>query len=215
MRFIIPVYTDILVLFICQTQSRRIIQVLIVCFQQFIKQVGQYLDVDMWHSIIETFCICYENSNPGNLMEHVECFIALHDTKSSDASESHKESSRKRITENETALEQSLSKCLVQLFVVNTLKDALDSSYEKLSLEDSHRMHETLQVSYESAHSITGTFQNCVKMQRVDQTAGLQLFRGLVSQEYRSLAAVLTLKFFTYFSPKEGQPSDNSNALFS
>lgn len=45
--------------------------------------------------------------------------------------------------------------------------------------------------------------------------AGLQLFRGLVSQEYRSLAAVLTLKFYTYFTPKDGQPSDNSNSLFS
>jgi len=45
--------------------------------------------------------------------------------------------------------------------------------------------------------------------------AGLQLFRGLVSQEYRSLAAVLTLKFYTYFTPKDGQPTDNSNSLFS
>jgi len=45
--------------------------------------------------------------------------------------------------------------------------------------------------------------------------AGLQLFRGLVSQEYRSLAALLTLKFYTYFTPKEGQPNDNSSSLFS
>ena len=69
-------------------------------------------------------------------------------------------------------------------------------------------------MSYDSAHAITGHFNNCVKMQKVDQTAGLQLFRGLVSQEYRSLAAVLTLKFYSYFSPKDGQPSDNSNSLF-
>ena len=34
--FIVPTYADILVLFISQTQSRRIIQVMIVCFQQFI-----------------------------------------------------------------------------------------------------------------------------------------------------------------------------------
>ena len=52
-------------------------------------------------------------------------------------------------------------------------------------------------------------------MQKVDQMAGLQLFRGLVSQEYRSLAAVLTLKFNAYFNPKEDQPADNSNSLFS
>lgn len=43
----------------------------------------------------------------------------------------------------------------------------------------------------------------------------MQLFRGLVSQEYRSLAAVLSIKFYSYFSPKDGQPSDNSNSLFS
>lgn len=40
------------------------------------------------------------------------------------------------------------------------------------------------------------------------------MFRGLVSQEYRSLAAVLTLNFYTYFNPKDGQPQDNSNSLF-
>jgi len=98
---------------------------------------------------------------------------------------------------------------------VNTLKDALDTSYEKLSVAESQHMQETLQMSYDAAHSITSQFSNCVKMQKVDQTAGLQLFRGLVSQEYRSLAAVLTLKFYSYFSPKDGQPSDNSNSLFS
>ena len=213
--FIVPVYTDILVLFISQTHSRRIIQVLIVCFQQFIKQVGPVLEADMWSQIIETFCLCFEHSQPGNLIEQVDSFIALHETKSSDASEGHKESFRKRITENEASLEQSLSKCLVQLFVVNTLKDALDTSYEKLSVAEAQRMQDTLQMSYDAAHLITVNFNNCVKMQKVDQTAGLQLFRGLVSQEYRSLAAVLTLKFFSYFSPKDGQPTDNSNSLFS
>jgi hypothetical protein len=68
----------------------------------------------------------------------------LHETRTSEASEGHKESSRKRISENEAALEKSLSNTLVQLFVVNTLKDALDSSYEKLSVKDSQRMLETL-----------------------------------------------------------------------
>ena len=74
---------------------------------------------------------------PLNLIEQVDSFLALHETKSSDASEGHKESFRKRISENETALELNLSLCLVQLFVVNTLKDALDSSYDKLSVTDS------------------------------------------------------------------------------
>ena len=73
----------------------------------------------------------------------------------------------------------------------------------------------TLQRSYDQSNTVTSTFNNCVKMQRVDQMAGLQLFRGSVQQEYRSLAAVLTLKFYSYFSPKDGQPSDNSNSLFS
>jgi len=67
-------------------------------------------------------------------MEQVDAFVSLHETKSSDASEGHKEGFRKRISENEADLERSLSKCLVQLFVVNTLKDALDSSYDRFSV---------------------------------------------------------------------------------
>ena len=38
--FIVPTYVDILVLFISQTNSRRIIQVMIVCFGQFINKVA-------------------------------------------------------------------------------------------------------------------------------------------------------------------------------
>ena len=74
-----------------------------------------------------------------------------------------------------------MSRCLVQLFVVNTLKDALDSSYDKLSVNDSQRMMETLQSSYDFSKQINSQFTNCIKLQRVDQMAGLQLFRGLVS----------------------------------
>ena len=151
---------------------------------------------------------------PETLIEEVDSYLALHETKSSEASESHKESYKKRITENESALEKSLSNCLVQLFVVNTLKDALDTSYEKLSVNDCQRMLDTLKTSYDFARSINGNFTNCIKLQKVDQMAGLQLFRGLVSQEYRSLAAMLTLKFYTYFTPKDNQPADNSTSLF-
>mmetsp|Transcript_41391 Transcript_41391/g.54460 ORF Transcript_41391/g.54460 Transcript_41391/m.54460 type:complete len:248 (-) Transcript_41391:337-1080(-) len=178
------------------------------------QKLGSHISGAMWSEIVETFCLCFEQSEPGNLMEQVDSFIALHETKSSDASEGHKETFRKRVAENETALEACLSKCLVQLFVVNTLKDALDTSFDKLSVEDSTRMLETLQRSYDQSNQVTSVVSNCIRMQRVDQMAGLQLFRGLVSQEYRSLAAVLTLKFYTYFSPRDGQPSDNSNSLF-
>ena len=115
-----------------------------------------------------------------------------------------KESYRKRVADNEHALEMSLSRCLVQLFVVNTLKDAVDSNYDKFSEADSESMLHTLQTSYDFSRNINNNFNNCVKLQKVDQMAGLQLFRGLVSQEYRSLAAVLTLKFHSYFSPKDG-----------
>lgn len=178
---------------------------LIICFQQFMQKMGEFVTAEMWTDIVETFCLCFDLCNPGSqLVEQVDSFIALHDTKSSDASEGHKESFRKRITENEAALDTILSNCLVQLFVVNTLKEALDTSYDKLSVQDSERMLATLQRSFDQSNAVTSTFNNCVKMQRVDQMAGLQLFRGSVQQEYRSLAAVLTLKFYSYFSPKDG-----------
>lgn len=146
---------------------------MIVCFQQFMQKTGEFLSTEMWQELIQTFSICFEKSKPQNLMEEVDNFISLHETKSSDASEGHKESFRKRISENEAALEQNLSRCLVQLFVVNTLKDALDSSYDKLSDEDSQRMLDTLQTSYEFSKQINLQFSNCVKLQRVDQMAGL------------------------------------------
>ena len=97
-------------------------------------------------------------------MDEVDSFIALHDNTGSDASEGHKESFRKRQQENENALEQNLSKCLVQLFVVNTLKDALDSSYEKISVADSKAMLETLQRSYDFSKQITDNANNCIKL---------------------------------------------------
>lgn len=109
---------------------------MIVCFGQFIQKVGEYLSTEMWQELVETFFLCFEKSMPESLMEEVDSYLALHETKSSEASESHKESYKKRISENESALEKSLSNCLVQLFVVNTLKDALDTSYEKLSVND-------------------------------------------------------------------------------
>ena len=77
-------------------------------------------------------------------------------------------------------MEQSLSNCLVQLFVVNTLKDALDSSYEKFTPEDNENLLETLEMSYGFSNEINSKFGNCLKLQRVDNMAGLQLFRGLV-----------------------------------
>ena len=69
LSFVVPTYADILVLFIAQTQSRRIIQVMIVCFQQFIQKIGQHLPTEMWQELIETFCLCFEKSKPQNLME--------------------------------------------------------------------------------------------------------------------------------------------------
>ena len=189
---------------------------MIVCFQQFIQQVGAYLSTEMWRELIETFSLCFQESVPENLMDEVESFIQLNETKTSqDASQSVRESQRKRVQDNEQALETSLSNCLVQLFVVNTLKDALDTSYDKFAESDNERMLETLQASYNFSRNINSNFNNCIKLQKVDQMAGLQLFRGLVSQEYRSLAAMLTLKFHTYFSPKDGQPTSNSQSLFS
>ena len=95
------------------------------------------------------------------------------DNRSQDASESQKESYRKRVTDNETALEKILSKCFVQLFVVNTLKDALDTSYDKFTVADGARMMSTLQNCYDFSREINSTQANCMKLQKVDQTAGL------------------------------------------
>jgi len=67
----------------------------------------------MWKEIIETICQCFEQCKPGNIIEQIDTFISLHDTRTSEASEGHKESSRKRISENEAALEKSLSFTLV------------------------------------------------------------------------------------------------------
>ena len=43
LSYVVPSYIDILVLFLSQTQNRRIIQVLIVCFRQFMTAVSSRL----------------------------------------------------------------------------------------------------------------------------------------------------------------------------
>ena len=62
--FVVPTYADILVLFISQTHSRRIIQVMIVCFQQFMQKIGEYLSTEMWQELIQNFSLCFEKSMP-------------------------------------------------------------------------------------------------------------------------------------------------------
>jgi hypothetical protein len=78
---------------------------MIVCFDQFISSVGPYLNTEMWKELVETFCLCFQRSVPVHLMEEVDTFISLQNKKSSDASEDHKQSFKKRISENEFALD--------------------------------------------------------------------------------------------------------------
>ena len=52
----------------------------------------------MWRELIETFSLCFQESVPENLMDEVESFIQLNETKTSqDASQSVRESQRKRV----------------------------------------------------------------------------------------------------------------------
>ena len=42
---------------------------MIVCFQQFMQKIGEYLSTEMWQELIQTFSLCFEKSMPQNLME--------------------------------------------------------------------------------------------------------------------------------------------------
>ena len=69
---IIPIYADILVLFISQTQNRKINQTMIVCYNQLMSTVGPSLDKEMWHKLTNTYMFCFEESIPGDLMDLVQ-----------------------------------------------------------------------------------------------------------------------------------------------
>ena len=74
---IIPIYADILVLFISQTQNRKINQTMIVCYNQLMSTVGPSLDKEMWHKLTNTYMFCFEESIPGDLMDLVQQFLNI------------------------------------------------------------------------------------------------------------------------------------------
>jgi len=168
-----------------------------VCFRQFMQTIAPKLSPEQWEDMLLSFSLCFEASLPTALESELEEFFG-DDNKGGD----------------DAKLDLSLSKCMVQLFLINTISNALGPCYEKWTMEDAVRILTCLESSYNFSKALNSRFEVSIKLQRADQQAGLQLFPGIVQHEHRSLATMLSIQFLMYFRPKEGQPEDNAASLF-
>lgn len=154
--YVIPSYADILVLFISQTQSRRIIQVLIVCFRQFMQTIASQLSGGQWKDLIFSFSLCFEASLPSGLERELDEFFG-----------------EQNQGKDDSKLDLALSRCMVQLFLINTIDNALEISYSKWTVEDTALLLRCLETSYKFSKTFNSRFELCIKLQRADQQAGL------------------------------------------
>ena len=148
LSYVVPSYIDILVLFLSRTQNRRIIQVLIVCFRQFMTAVSPRLSAQQWREVVVSFALCFETSLPSNLENELNEFL----------SDSNKAS------QDDKALDLSLSKCMVQLLLINTINNSLDSSYAKWSVEDTERLLKCLETCFRFSKAFNDRFELCIKL---------------------------------------------------
>ena len=57
---------------------------------------------------------------------------------------------------------------MVQLFLINTVNNALEFSYDKWTVEDTVRLLRCLDTSYQFSKAFNSRFELCIKLQRAD-----------------------------------------------
>lgn len=69
MRSVIPCYIDIIMMFLSQTKSVRIIEVLIRCVKPFITSITSQLGKSDWDDIIESLALCFLETSPSDMID--------------------------------------------------------------------------------------------------------------------------------------------------
>ncbi len=68
MRSVIPCYIDIILMFLSQTKSVRIIEVLVRCVKPFITSITSQLGKSDWDDIIESLALCFLETSPSDMI---------------------------------------------------------------------------------------------------------------------------------------------------
>ena len=69
MRSVIPCYIDIILMFLSQTKSVRIIEVLVRCVKPFITSITSQLGKSDWDDIIESLALCFLENSPSDMID--------------------------------------------------------------------------------------------------------------------------------------------------
>ena len=69
MRSVIPCYIDIILMFLSQTKSVRIIEVLVRCVKPFITSITSQLGKSDWDDIIESLALCFLETSPSDIID--------------------------------------------------------------------------------------------------------------------------------------------------
>jgi hypothetical protein len=69
MRSVIPCYIDIILMFLSQTKSVRIIEVLVRCVKPFITSITSQLGKSDWDDIIESLALCFLETSPSDMID--------------------------------------------------------------------------------------------------------------------------------------------------
>ena len=69
MRSVIPCYIDVILMFLSQTKSVRIIEVLVRCVKPFITSITSQLGKSDWDDIIESLALCFLETSPSDMID--------------------------------------------------------------------------------------------------------------------------------------------------
>ncbi len=76
MRSVIPCYIDIILMFLSQTKSVRIIEVLVRCFKPFITSITAQLGKSDWDDVIESLALCFLDTSPSEMLDDAKRILS-------------------------------------------------------------------------------------------------------------------------------------------
>lgn len=116
MSSVIPCYIDIVLMFLSQTKSARIIEVLVRCIRPFIASIAPQLGKSDWDDVTESLKLCFQATSPSDMLEQAKQVMIESDD------------------QTVLKLEKLFSRTQVQAFLVDLSDDLLTKCYSSLSV---------------------------------------------------------------------------------
>ena len=76
MQIIIPSFIDIVLMFLAQTQSHRIIEILVRVVKPFIVNIATHLGKSDWDSVTDSITLCFQATSSADLLESCKQVLA-------------------------------------------------------------------------------------------------------------------------------------------